>query len=88
MLKKWSVRMTQQEYNKYIMFFKDFTTKEMEQFAKMIDTVYFHYLRCLSAVRETPEAMDDVHMKRLIHEAGVDELKDVMPVVEKFRNIK
>lgn len=81
--------MNEQEYNAYIKLFKDFTLKEMEDFKKMVDVVYIHYLRCLSTYREDPEKMDLENAVRvLIEEAGKDEQSSVIPVLEKFRSIK
>ena len=81
--------MNEQEYNAYIRLFKDFTLKEMETFKKMVDVVYIHYLRCLSAYREDLEKIDTQNAVRVvIQEAGKDEQSSVIPVLEKFRSIK
>lgn len=81
--------MNEQEYNAYIRLFKDFTLKEMEAFKKMVDVVYIHYLRCLSTYREDREKIDLPNAVRvIIEEAGKDEQSSVIPVLEKFRNMK
>ena len=81
--------MNEQEYNAYIRLFKDFTLKEMEAFKKMVDVVYIHYLRCLSTYREDREKIDLPNAVRvIIEEAGKYEQSSVIPVLEKFRNIK
>lgn len=81
--------MNEQEYNAYIRLFKDFTLKEMEAFKKMVDVVYIHYLRCLSTYREDREKIDLPNAVRvIIEEAGKDEQSSVIPVLEKFRNVK